>query len=88
MGPDFVRLANEALYLSLLLSLPVLAVSLAVGLSVSVLQAVTQVQEQTLSFVPKLVAVGLALALFGGFMGRELVRFTAGLWNSIPLWIP
>lgn len=77
-------LAAEALSLTLVLSLPVLAVSLLVGLLVSLAQAVTQVQEQTLSFVPKLIAVGLVLVLLGPSMGRELGRFTERLYRSIP----
>ena len=48
------------------------------------LQAVTQVQEQTLAFVPKLVAVALALAVLGGWMGGELTGFTSSLWRAIP----
>lgn len=81
---ELVRLATEALYLALVVSMPVLAVSLVVGLVVAIFQAVTQVQEQTLSFVPKLLAVGLTLAVGGAWMGGELIRFTTGLWESIP----
>lgn len=77
-------LAAEALALTLVLSLPVLVVSLLVGLAVSIAQSVTQVQEQTLSFVPKLVAVGLVLVLLGPAMGRELARFTDRLYRAIP----
>ncbi len=83
MSP-LASLATEALALTLLLSLPVLLVSLAVGLVVSLAQAVTQVQEQTLSFVPKLVAVGLMLVLLGPRMGVELARFTDRLYREIP----
>ena len=85
---ELTRLTAETLYLVLLVSAPVLVVSLVVGFAVGLLQAVTQVQEQTLTFVPKLVAVGLALALGGGWMGSELVRFTQGLWTAIPSLIP
>lgn len=77
-------LAAEALSLTLVLSLPVLAVSLLVGLLISLAQSVTQVQEQTLSFVPKLIAVGLVLILLGPSMGRELARFTERLYRDIP----
>ncbi len=83
-GAELTRLIAETLYLVLLVSAPALLVSLAVGLVVGVLQAATQVQEQTLSFVPKLVAVAAALAIFGGWMGSELVRFTDALWRAIP----
>lgn len=85
---ELTRLTAETLYLALLVSAPVLAVSLVVGLLVGLLQAVTQVQEQTLSFVPKLVAVALVLAVGGGWMGGELVRFTDTLWRAIPVLVP
>lgn len=85
---DLTRLAAETLYLVLLVSAPVLIVSLAVGLTVGLVQAVTQVQEQTLSFVPKLVAVGITLAVGGAWMGGQLVRFTDALWQQIPLLVP
>jgi flagellar biosynthetic protein FliQ len=81
---ELVLLSAETLYLVLLVSAPALLVSLGVGLSVGLLQAVTQVQEQTLSFVPKLALVALALVVFGGWMSAELVRFTESLWQSIP----
>jgi flagellar biosynthetic protein FliQ len=81
---DLVLLSAETLYLVLVVSMPALVASLAVGLGLGVLQAVTQVQEQTLTFVPKLVAVAAVLALLGGWMTGELVRFTTELWTSIP----
>lgn len=85
---ELPRLLLETLYLVLLLSAPVLAVSLFVGLGVALLQAVTQIQDLTLSFVPRLVAVGVVLAATGGWMGRELLRFTSSLWSSIPQLVP
>jgi flagellar biosynthetic protein FliQ len=81
---DLVLLSAETLYLVLIVSMPALLASLAVGLGLGVLQAVTQVQEQTLTFVPKLVAVAAVLALLGGWMTGELVRFTTELWTAIP----
>lgn len=74
----------EALWLALLVSAPVLVASLVTGTLIGLLQAVTQVQEHTVSFVPRLIVVGLVLALGGEWMGGELVRFTTGLWESIP----
>jgi flagellar biosynthesis protein FliQ len=82
------RLSAETLYLVLFVSAPVLGVSLLIGLTVGLLQAVTQVQEQTLSFVPKLVGVGAVLAVAGGWMGAQLLRFTEELWRAIPLLLP
>jgi len=82
---EWTRLTAEALYLVLRVSAPVLGVSLLVGLAVGLLQAVTQVQEHTLAFVPKLLAVGATLALAGGWMGAEIVRYTDHLLRALPL---
>jgi flagellar biosynthetic protein FliQ len=85
MAPDDVaRLAREALYLVLLLSAPALLASLVAGLLVSVFQAVTQLQDQTLAFVPKMAAVFVALAVSGPWIGAELSRFTTALWRAFP----
>lgn len=67
----------------IVVSLPVLLTSMVVGLVVSVLQAVTQVQEQTLSFVPKLIAVMLALVIFGNFMLNQLVSLANSMFRLI-----
>ena len=85
---ELTRLTAETLYLVLLVSAPALLVSLAIGLVIGLLQAVTQVQEQTLAFVPKLAAVAAVLALAGGWMAGELVRFTTTLWGAIPTMFP
>lgn len=74
---------REALLTIIKVSMPVLLTSMFVGLIISVLQAVTQVQEQTLSFVPKIVSVMLALILFGNFMLNSLVSFANNLFNII-----
>ncbi len=81
---ELARLTAETLYLVLLVSAPALIVSLAIGLFVGLMQAVTQVQEQTLSFVPKLVGVAIALVVGGGWMGAQLMRFTDAIWTAIP----
>lgn len=81
---ELTRLTAETLYLVLLVSGPPLLVALGIGLVVGLLQAVTQVQEQTLSFVPKLVAVATVLVVGGGWMGGQLLRFTERLWMAIP----
>ena len=85
---ELTRLTVETLYLVLLVSAPALLTSLAVGLTLGLVQAVTQVQEQTLSFVPKLAAVGIALAVGGGWMGGQLLHFTQELWRALPLLVP
>jgi flagellar biosynthetic protein FliQ len=79
-----VRLAREGLFLALLLSAPGVLAAMIVGLFVSLLQATTQIQEQTLSFAPKVVAVMLALAITGPWIGAQLIRFTTALFDVIP----
>ncbi|MCS6798116.1 MAG: type III secretion system export apparatus subunit SctS [Myxococcota bacterium] len=88
LAAELGRLTAETLYLVLLVSAPSLLVSLGVGLVIGLAQAVTQVQEQALAFVPKLVAVAIALAVGGPWMGAELVRFTTQLWSAIPSLVP
>ena len=70
--------------MALLLSGPLLAAALGVGLIVSVLQAVTSIQEQTLSFVPKLIAVGAVFLVLLSWMLQQLVRYTHDLFVSLP----
>jgi flagellar biosynthetic protein FliQ len=69
-------LAQQGMQVALMVSLPVLAVALFVGLAVSVFQAVTQVHEMTLTFVPKLVGAAVAMGLLGQWMLQKLVAFT------------
>jgi flagellar biosynthetic protein FliQ len=76
-------LAREALWISLLVGGPILGISLVVGVVVSILQAVTQVNEQTLSFVPKVVAVFVGLIIFGPWMLETLVGFSSGLFANM-----
>jgi len=80
----YVHLAGQALWLILLLSLPPLLASLAVGLFISLLQALTQVQEQTLTFVPKIIATILALIISASWMLGKLYTFTRELFDLIP----
>jgi flagellar biosynthetic protein FliQ len=79
-----VDLARNALLMTVTLAGPLLAVALAVGLAVSVLQAVTSIQEQTLSFVPKLFAVGAVFLMMLSWMLQQLVRYTTELFRSLP----
>ena len=71
-----IHLARETISLVLLLAGPLLLVSLAVGLAVSIFQAATQIQEQTLTFVPKLVAILITLLVLGGWMMNTMLSFT------------
>lgn len=77
-------LGRRAIVLALQLTLPILILSLVIGVVVSLFQAVTQIQEQTLTFVPKLIALALALVLLGPWMLHTIVGFTAGLFSSLP----
>lgn len=80
----FNALLREALIVAAILCLPVLGVATLVGTVIAVLQAATQVQEQTLSLLPKLVAVGLAVALFGAFGMHACAGLFADVLSQIP----
>jgi flagellar biosynthetic protein FliQ len=77
-------IAREAMVLAAKLAAPVLITSLVVGFAISLVQSVTQIQEVTLSFVPKAVAVALALLIAGQWMISSLVQFTTELYAKIP----
>ena len=79
-----VDLTMRTLELSLKLALPLLLAGLIVGLVVSVFQAVTQIQEQTLSFIPKILALAVVLVVGGPWMLNQLMVYTTELWGSIP----
>jgi flagellar biosynthetic protein FliQ len=80
---DVGLLLQEALLLTLKLAGPPLAAALLVGLLMSLLQAVTQINEPTLAFVPKVVAIGLALLLTGGFMLQQMTDFSRLLFDHL-----
>ncbi len=77
-------LARRSILIALQLSLPILVLSLVVGVIVSLFQAVTQIQEQTLTFVPKIIVLVLALVVLGPWMLHTIVGFTSGLLTSLP----
>jgi flagellar biosynthesis protein FliQ len=79
-----VDLARNAIMVALLISGPMLIVALIIGLTVSVLQAVTQIQEQTLAFVPKLVGVSAVFLLALPWVLQLLVKYTTELFRSLP----
>lgn len=79
-------IAREALYLIIKVSLPVLLVSLIIGLIISIFQTVTSIQEQTLTFVPKIICVFLALILFGPWMMNSMVEFMTELWSTFSVY--
>ena len=82
-----LQLMANTLGLGLLIAAPVLGLSMLVGLLVSVLQVVTQIQEMSLTFVPKLVVVVAVMVAFGPWMLGKLLAFAAGLIASIPQYI-
>ena len=85
MTPEFVvNLAGEAIKITLLLSAPLLGVGLVIGLLIAILQATTQIQEMTLTFVPKIVLVLLTLLAAMPWMLSKLTSFTSNLIISIP----
>jgi flagellar biosynthetic protein FliQ len=79
-----VNLAQQALNLSMKIALPLLLAGLTVGLVVSVFQAVTQIQEQTLTFIPKILATAAVLVIGGPWMLSQLTSYAAELWLTIP----
>lgn len=78
-----LALAREALTVSLLVGAPVLGVSLVIGIVVGIIQAVTQVNEMTLTFVPKLIGVFVAMLIFGPWMMDIMLSFSAGLFANM-----
>ncbi len=79
-----IEIAIQAMLVTAKVSAPILLVTLTVGFGVSLFQSVTQIQEFTLSFVPKLVGVGLTLVVGGGWMLAELESFTKSLFELVP----
>lgn len=74
--------AVEAIWTMIITSAPLLIISLVVGLVVSIIQAVTSIQEQTLTFVPKILAIFIGMMIFGSFILNTIIDFMTNLWNS------
>lgn len=88
MTPEFtVSFAKEAIAVTLLVSAPMLGIGLIVGVLVSIFQSVTSIQEMTLTFVPKIVAVLIALVIFFPWMMEIMMNFTFKLFDNIPMLI-
>ncbi|MCB0115305.1 MAG: flagellar biosynthesis protein FliQ [Caldilineaceae bacterium] len=79
-----MELGRDAFTMMMVLSLPLLGVSLLIGLIVSLIQAITQIQEVTLTFVPKIIGVIAVFALLGPWMLQQMLAFTTTLLNFIP----
>jgi flagellar biosynthesis protein FliQ len=85
MTPEFiVGFAQEAIKVTILVAMPMLGLGLIVGLSISIFQAVTQIQEMTLTFVPKILVVLLGLLFFSGWMLRQLIDFGQKCITQLP----
>lgn len=78
---------REAFYIIILCAMPMLLTSMVVGLVVSVFQTVTSIQEQTLTFVPKILSIFLALILFGPFIMNTLMEYITDLWGNFSLYL-
>ncbi len=83
-GQDIIAFTSKAMYLMVILSAPMLLSALFTGLLISLLQATTQVQEQTLSFVPKIIVTFLAAAIAGTWIGKELFQFAYEVFTYMP----
>lgn len=84
---DVTAVAGRALFLIIKVSSPVLLVSLVIGLIISIFQTVTSIQEQTLTFVPKIIAVFVALMILGHWMLNSMAEFMVELWSNFSLYI-
>ncbi|HEX7555356.1 MAG TPA: flagellar biosynthesis protein FliQ [Leptolinea sp.] len=85
MSESYVlTLAQNAVTMTLMLAAPVLIASLIIGVLVSLVQAATQINEVTLTFIPKIIGIGLVLAFLGSWMLQQLITYTAGIINSLP----
>ena len=82
-----IKLAEQSIYLIILISAPLLLIALGVGLLVSVFQAMTQIQEQTLAFILKILAVFLSLVIFGPWMLTMLLDYTRDLFEQLPRFV-
>lgn len=80
-------IAREAIYTIIIVAAPLLLISLIVGLIVSIFQTVTSIQEQTMTFVPKILAVFLGMILFGSWMLNEMTDFMTQLWSNFSFYL-
>lgn len=80
-------MTKDALFLIIKVSLPILLISLIIGLIVSIFQTVTSIQEQTLTFVPKIICVFVGLVVFGQWMINSMVEFMVSLWSTFSLYV-
>lgn len=84
---EVLFVARETLWVIIKASLPLLLISLVVGLIVSLFQTLTSIQEQTLTFVPKLLAIFLSLMLLGGWIANSIGQYVTDLWSNFAMYI-
>jgi len=84
---DVVTIARDALFNIIIVSAPVLLVSLVIGLIISIFQTVTSIQEQTMTFVPKILGIFIALMLLGHWMLNTMAGFMTDLWSNFSVYI-
>ena len=84
-GDLVIQIGQEALMVVLIVCAPMLGLGLTVGLMVSVFQATTSIQEQTLAFIPKIIAVFVAILIFGPWMLSIMVEFCTGIFTNVPM---
>ena len=84
---DINLIINEALYMVIKMSLPILLTSMIIGLIISIFQTVTSIQEQTLTFVPKVVGVFVVIMLLGNWMLTELSGYITSLWSDFSKYV-
>ena len=88
MTPEFVTsIGTQTIEVILVVSAPILLIGMIVGLAVSIFQAVTQIQEMTLTFVPKIIAVFIALLALSGWIMQKMIAYTTGILVNIPNYI-
>ncbi len=84
---EVISILQDAIYTTIIVALPMLGVALVIGLIVSIFQATTQINEQTLSFVPKIIGIFLAILVFGGWILTKTTDFTLRIFESINTYI-
>lgn len=84
---DVISIARDTIWVIVKTAVPILLVSMVVGLIISLFQTLTSIQEQTLTFVPKLLAILIALMIMGAWMLNEIVSFMNGLWGNFNQYI-
>ena len=84
---DVITIAKDAIYTIIVTSAPLLLISLIIGLVISIFQTVTSIQEQTLTFVPKILAVFIGIMLFGSWMLNVMSNYMTRLWTDFSIYI-